>query len=194
MATTDTDVTTKRKRPKDRSNQILREAFRLIAASGFNAVSLSDIAKACDIQKSSVLHHYPSMNHLLLAVLEMREREDAYFYLEGQQHDFDLSPAGVRRQLTRVFEHNLERPEFSRLYSILSVESLAPEHPAHKYFQDRERISRQEITRLMSWKSSPELAAAELLAFWAGLEIAGQHDSTLDTRAVWNNFCDRFFI
>lgn len=194
MATDKPSTPAIRKRPKDRNEQILREAFRLIATSGFNAVSLSDIAKACDIQKSSVLHHYPSMNHLLLAVLELREREDAFFYLEGQQNEIDLSPTGVRHQLTRVFEHNLERPQFSRLYSLLSGEALAPEHPAHKYFENRERIARQEITRLLSWKPAPELAAAELLAFWSGLERAMQHDPDLDARAVWNNFCDRFFV
>lgn len=182
----------KRTRPKNRREQILREAFALIAESGFNAVSLADIARAAGIQKSSVLHHFSSMNELLLAVLEMREQEDAVFYLEGAS-DLVPGPDSARALTTHVFNHNLERPGFSRLYSMLSAEALAPDHPAHDYFIDRDRNSRAEMTRLLSWKASPELAAVELLSFWSGLELAAQRDSRLDAKAVWNNFCDRFF-
>ena len=193
MTTTEQPAATKRSRPKDRREQILRQAFTLISTSGFNAVSLADIAKASGIQKSSVLHHFPSMNDLLLAVLNLREEEDAVFYLQSADDATEPSPASARLQMTRVFEHNLERPGFSRLYSVLNAESLAPEHPAHQYFADRERNSRAEMARLLAWKPQPELAAAEFLSFWSGLEMSSHHDPDLDVMAVWNTFCDRFF-
>ena len=70
----------RRMRPEVRREQILNASLGLIALSGFNAVSLSDVARACGIQKSSVLHHFPSMNELLLGVLTMREQQDLPFY------------------------------------------------------------------------------------------------------------------
>ena len=59
--------------PAVRRRQIVEEAARLISAAGFNAVSLADIANACDIRKSSVLHHFASMTDLLAAVLDYRD-------------------------------------------------------------------------------------------------------------------------
>jgi len=59
--------------PEVRRRQIVLEAARLISAAGFNAVSLADIADACDIRKPSVLHHFPSMAELLAAVLAYRD-------------------------------------------------------------------------------------------------------------------------
>lgn len=183
-----------RMKAEDRREQILQEAFQLIAVGGFNAVSLADIAKACGIQKSSVLHHFPSMNELLFAVLQMRELQDYDFYMEQSAEDGDVTPALARQRFTRVFHHNLERHEFVRLYSILAAEALAPDHPAHEYFGERSRLARAEVAKSLQWKPQPDLAAAELLAFWDGLELNWRQDPTLDPSAVWESFCDRFFV
>jgi AcrR family transcriptional regulator len=192
MVTTDAPVA-RRTRPKDRREQILKAAFALIAEAGFNAVSLADIARACGIQKSSVLHHFPSMNDLLLGVLAMREEEDFAFYVESGDTAPTTDAVGARQRFTRVFLHNLERPQFVRLYSILSAEALSPEHPAHQFFRDRTRLARAEMARSLSWKADPVIAATELHAFWDGLELSWRHDPDVDVRAVWESFCDRFF-
>lgn len=183
----------KQRRPRDRRDQILRQAFGLISASGFNAVSLGDVAVACGIRKSSVLHHFPSMTDLLLGVLQMRELEDYDFYRELRQDPAD-GPEQARAVFTQVFEHNLTRPAFVRLYTILGAESLAPDHPAHDFFDERTRRTRAEMVRSLAWKPEPQLAAGEFLAFWDGLETAGRGDPDFDVRAVWQTFCDRFFV
>lgn len=187
----------RRMRPEERREQILTESLGLMATSGFNAVSLSDVARACGIQKSSVLHHFPSMNELLLAVLTMREQQDLLFYaaldIESPAHARSTSPAASRQLFTRLFHHNLERPDFIRLYVILSAEALAPEHPAHAFYAENTARARAEITAALAWKPEPALAAVEMLSFWQGLEAAGCHDPSLDIRAVWETFCDRFF-
>lgn len=193
MTITDERTPVRRKRPKDRREQIIREAFQLIADSGFNAVSLGDIAKACGIQKSSVLHHFPSMNHLLFAVLNLREEQDYAFYSEQPEEQDPTDPGSARRRFTRVFLHNMERREFVRLYTILLAESLADDHPAHEYFIERTRQARNVVAQSLQWKPDPVMAAAELLAFWEGLELTWRHDESLDPRAVWESFCDRFF-
>jgi AcrR family transcriptional regulator len=183
----------KRTRPKDRRDQILREAFRLVADRGFNAVSLADIATAAGIQKSSVLHHFPSMKELLLEVLQVQGLQDYEFYREPAI-DPAAGPAEARAVITRYFEHDLGRPEYVRLHAILRAESLAPDHPAHEYFRDIARSKRAEMARSLAWKAEPRLAAGELMAFWDGLETSWRGDPEFDVRAVWESFCDRFFV
>jgi AcrR family transcriptional regulator len=194
MALTATRTPIPRMKAEERREQILHAAFQLIAVGGFNAVSLSDIAKACGIQKSSVLHHFPSMTELLFAVLQLREEQDYDFYAAQPPQDAPTSPAAARDRFTRVFRHNLERHEFVRLYSILSAEALDPAHPAHEYFAMRSRVAREEVARFLQWKPDPGLAAAEFLAFWDGLELSWRHDAELDPLALWESYCDRFFI
>lgn len=193
MTSAAVDAPARRRRPKDRREQILKAAFELIAESGFNAVSLADIASACGIQKSSVLHHFPSMNHILLEVLRMREDEDYEVYRTEDEAPAESEIEAARRRFTRVFLYNLERPQLVRLYSILSAEALAPDHPAHEFFAERTRVAREEIARSLPWKPSPEHAAIELHAFWDGLELAWRGDPDIDLRDVWESFCDRFF-
>lgn len=193
MSIDDLVTPVRRTRPKDRREQILRHAFDLISVSGFNAVSLADVAAASGIQKSSVLHHFPSMAELLLAVLNLRELQDDEFYRQIPGPDQASDAAAARDRFTRVFEHNLERPGLARLHAVLGTEALATDHPAHGYVADRERLAAAEMARSLTWKPRPEIAAAELLAFWNGLELAQLHDPSLDALAVWNSFCDRFF-
>ncbi len=182
----------RRMRPEDRREQIVTKAFELIAERGFNAVSLGDIAKACGIQKSSVLHHYPSMNDLLQGVLELREREDVELF--DADKDQEATPATARARFTRVFVRNLGQPDVVRFNAILTAEGLAEGHPAHAYVHTRPRLAREYLATTLSWKPNPDLAAAELLAFWTGIEILWLQEPELDVRAAWESFCDQFFV
>jgi AcrR family transcriptional regulator len=193
MPIDDTLAQPKRTRPKDRREQILREAFRLISDRGFNAVSLADIAAAAGIQKSSVLHHFPSMKELLLEVLQVQGLRDYEFYREPTI-DPAAGPAEAREVFSRYFERDLTRPEYVRLQTILAAESLAPDHPAHAFFDGIMRSKRTAMADSLAWKPNPQLAAGEFIAFWDGLETAWRGDADFDVRAVWESFCDRFFV
>jgi hypothetical protein len=124
----------------------------------------------------------------------MREDQDYEFYAQEPVLDKAPGPAEARARFTRIFRHNLERQEFVRLYSILSAEALSPDHPAHEYFAMRSRLARSEVARSLAWKDDPGLAAAEFLAFWDGLELSWRHDAELDPLAMWESYCDRFFV
>jgi TetR/AcrR family transcriptional regulator len=50
--------------------QVVAEATRLFAASGFEATPLQDIADAVGISKPAVLHHFPSKEHIRIGVME----------------------------------------------------------------------------------------------------------------------------
>lgn len=176
--------------PEVRREQIVREATRLISEAGFNAMSLADVADACQIRKSSVLHYFPSMNDLLQAVLHARDR-DEFGALGGLPHP--LSPGEARVLFTEVLERNIEGREITRLYHILAGEALSPQHPAHLYFVERSAASRTGLPRMLAWKRDPQAAALQLSAFWQGIELEWLRDPHLDIRWVWNAFCDDFF-
>lgn len=118
--------------PAVRRRQIVAEATRLIARSGFNGVSLSAVADACDVRKSTILHYFPSMKELLVALLQGRDARD---FDAGQALGDQLIDAkGARAVVTAKFVENLQQREIIRLFYVLAAEALSPEHPAHEYF------------------------------------------------------------
>ncbi len=176
--------------PEARRRQIVQEATRLIAQSGFNAVTLAEIGDACGIRPPSVLHYFPTMNDLLAAVLVERDAES----YDGGDYPADLrEPHEVRGFLQRVVEHNVDIPELVRLFSVLGAEALDSRHPAHQFFTERNRLALLQLEEMLQWKPDPHTAARELLAFWQGLEALWVSAESVDYLKVWNSFCDRFF-
>ena len=176
--------------PETRRLQIITEATRLISHSGFNAVSLNDIAESCGIRKSSVLHYFPTMNDLLTAVLAQRDLDE---YATGALLTASTDSGNLRAHLRAVVERNLEMREIIALYAVLNVESTDPRHPAHRYFAERTRLALETFEGLLDWKPDPATAARQLLAFWQGLEALWVGDPSIDLLRVWDAFCDDFF-
>jgi len=176
--------------PAARRHQIVTEATRLISRSGFNAVSLGDIADACGIRKSSVLHYFPTMYDLLTAVLAQRDRDEYEAVAIGTA---PLTRTELRAHLRRVVERNIAMREIVTLFTVLRVEAMDPHHPAHTYFAQRTRAALETMSILLDWKPDPAIAARQLIAFWQGLETLWIADPATDFLLVWDAFCDDFF-
>lgn len=176
--------------PQARRQQIITEATRLISRSGFNAVSLNDIAEACGIRKSSVLHYFPTMTDLLTAVLAQRDLDE---FESAALLSAPVSPADLRTHLRRVVERNIGMPELVTLFAVLSTEAIGPGHPAHRYFTERTRLALDTMGGLLGWKPDPAIAARQLIAFWQGLETLWIADPGTDFLLVWDAFCEDFF-
>lgn len=118
--------------------QIVEEATALFGEVGYRSASLREIAARCHLSHPGLLHHFPSKELLLRAVLEHRDDIDAERYALGQG-------IGVQRleRLVALIAHNAEVPGLVELYATLAAEASSPEHPAHGYFVERyERIRR----------------------------------------------------
>src|SRR5689334_897933 len=61
---------------EDRRVRILQVAERLLARNGWRNTSLAQIAKEAGVSTAGLLHHYPSKEHLLNAVLDARDADD----------------------------------------------------------------------------------------------------------------------
>jgi len=191
------EVANSGRRPKvrmsydDRREQILVEATRLIAQSGFNALTLSAVADACAIRKPAVLHYFPSMANLLLAVLA---RRDVVVFEEAISSRLpDPNPQSCRDSFTRIAQKHWSQFELTRLHKIVNAEALDPAHPAHEWMSNTNRVALDVLAQVLAWKDDPVLAAVEMLSFWEGLELLWQRQPDLDVEAVWNRFCDSFF-
>jgi AcrR family transcriptional regulator len=146
------------------------------AARGYRGASLDMIAAKIGVTRQAVLHYFPSKVTLLLAVLELREEQDAKRFIRlAEQHGWsfaELFPAIIR--------HYTEHPELTRLYTVLAAEALDPEHPAHSWFVDRYRrvrsqmvngIAAEQAAGRLSPAIPPEPRATALLALLEGLRL-----------------------
>lgn len=164
-----------------RREQLLVAATALISERGYRGLSLQDVADACDLTMPGVLHHFPSKDALLVAVLERRDALDAAALaqrLGPGRHDLATVCAAV-------VDRNAGQREVVRLYAVLEAESLDPAHPASAYF-----AARQEEALAFFAEHAPEggdarAVARRTLALLDGLQLQWLREPGLDLRATW---------
>jgi AcrR family transcriptional regulator len=172
-----------------RREQILTAAAEAFAASGFRGTSLADVAARVGVSQPGLLHHYPSKEALILAVLERRDKEDQE-YLRGV---FDGADPSVVELYTTLCKRNAGRPELVRLYAVTAAESLDPAHPAHAFFEDRyvrirsvvaQRVRSDQERGFLPRELDPGVTAAELIALMDGLQLQWLMHPSIDMCAI----------
>jgi AcrR family transcriptional regulator len=71
----DPAVSTVKRRPKDRKQQILDQAVRLFIDRGFHSVKLEDIAEAAGVTARALYRHYDNKQALLAAAIRMGQEQ-----------------------------------------------------------------------------------------------------------------------
>lgn len=169
--------------PAERREEIVAAATDLISAVGFNAVTIDDFAKAAQLSRPGLLHHFSSREALLEAVLTRRDGETIDAIRRGESAP---SPSEAQRAITDLLRHNSGRRELVQLYTVLSAEALAPDHPAHDYFARRQALVRTMIEeKVFSWHPDPTNATQLLMAFLDGIQMAWLRDADVDMVAQW---------
>jgi AcrR family transcriptional regulator len=151
-----------------RKVQILQAAFETFAAGGYHTASMLQIAAACGVSRAGLLHHFPTKEALLEAVLDERDRRTAELFFRDAPPESEDGVAYFA-SLLRVVEHNALNPEIVRLFAVLSTEATDSEHPAHAYF-----VARYERSQRRTRAALGNLAERGLLrsgAARAGLEV-----------------------
>jgi len=115
-----------------RRQQIVDAAVEVFSSAGYRRGSLRDVADKVGLSQAGLLHHFPSKEHLLEAVLSWRD--DVTEKLMG-----DPRPQGIDflRALVRTAEHNATTPELVEFHVIVSAEGTSACHPVHEYFVGR---------------------------------------------------------
>lgn len=156
--------------------EIIDRAVTLFGEVGYRGASLREIAGRCGISHPGLLHHFPTKEALLLAVLEHRDEVDSVWVAGGDDDD----PVSGLRRLVEVVERNTGRRPVVELYAVLSAEATSADHPAHEYFQDRYRralgavrsaYERARDAGALRDGVEPGTAARHLVALMDGLQV-----------------------
>ena len=171
------DAMNARVRSEERRAEIVRAALEVIAERGYRGTSLAAVAERVGLTQQGLLHHFPTKEALLVAVLEERDQWDA---VPATQWRVDL--------LASLVEYNAMRPGIIQTFSALLGESVSEGHPARAYFTGRYRqvranmagVLRAEYGERLPNGLTPERTAPLLVAVMDGL----QYQWLLDPESV----------
>jgi AcrR family transcriptional regulator len=163
------------RRSADARARVLAAAMRALAANGYQGSSLSSIAADAGLTTPGLLHHFRSKNHLLVALLEERDR------LEAERAGLaDARGLAALDRLLELAERNKREPEVVRAFTVLIGESASAEHPARRWAQQRyPRFQSRIATALRRGVEDGEIrtdvdldaVAAQIIAMMDGLQV-----------------------
>ena len=113
--------------------KILAIAFELMAEKGYRGTSIAQVAARAGISQSGLLHHFPSKQDLLIAVIDYRQQVDSRTLTDAAGHP--LLGWAAFDALAELVRKNSERPQVVRMFSTLCAEALDADHPAHTWIQ-----------------------------------------------------------
>ncbi len=116
----------------ERRQQIVDAATEVFSSAGYRKGSLRDVADKAGLSQAGLLHHFPSKEHLLSAVLTWRDGVSARLIGEPMPDGIDLL-----RGLVALAEYNATTPELVELHVIVSAEGTSADHPLRDYFVSR---------------------------------------------------------
>lgn len=165
-----------------RRERIVADAMALFAQEGYGDTSLREVAEKVGVAKSTLLHHYPTKEALLRAVLETRDRglrsRTSYVPSERAVDELRALPVGAA-------DTDAESAGLIEVYAVLSSEAVPEGHPAHAYFAARftrvidhfaELFRAAQADGDLPSHRDPEQEALWLTAMWDGLQYRWLYD------------------
>lgn len=174
--------------PATPQERILAAAKSVFAARGYRGGSLNDVAVLAGYTRAGLLHHYPSKESILLALLEERDRQLADLVPEENE---DVGVLTLFERLVAATDFVLADRELVQLAHLLTAEASGSDHPAREWVATRQRRFRQTLTRAIRHSIQagelpaslePELLAAVLFGMFEGLEAQWLVDEGVDPR------------
>ncbi|MGI5454243.1 TetR/AcrR family transcriptional regulator [Streptomyces sp. CA-249302] len=171
-------------RTAERRRSIARAVLDIVVEKGYGNVTTAEVAQRVGSSEATVLYHYPSKDHLLVAALEHSDTEDSEQRLSGDvPSDFSLEELrGFARTTPR-------RESIMRLYSALAGEATTPGHPAQEYFAQRYNTTVTWFAALVERRQAAGLAhpgldsvetGRQIVATWDGLQTQWLVDPSFD--------------
>jgi AcrR family transcriptional regulator len=180
-----------------RREAILTAAMELFAARGYRGTTIAQVAERVGITDAGLLHHFPTKEHLLVAVLAHREARD----IEALR-SAEASSATPLDALVELCRRNAASPHIVQLFTVIAAESLDEGHPGHDAFVTRYRERRRGTARALGRaKAEGHLAAdvdveqlsAQILAMYDGLQLQWLRDpAEIDMVQLFEAFLARY--
>lgn len=190
MTKTDSTVRGPYAKSATRRREILEAGVEVFATSGYWSGSIREIASKVGMSQSGLLHHFSGKSELLAEILALRDKSS-----RGRVA-IDAGSETIRGIIGLV-EYNSTVPGLVSLHTVLSAEATSPEHPAHRYFQERYQWTVGMLTRaFITLKREgnapasldPLLEARSLVALMDGLQVQWLLEpESVDMRAAVRN-------
>jgi AcrR family transcriptional regulator len=170
-------------RSKEKREAIARAVVEIVDELGHENVTTGLVSERSGVAEATVLYHFATKDHLLVAAQAFLDDEDVATSLGALDvsEEMDFSP-----ELFRGYD--ADDSNRSRLFLMIKGMSSIPDHPAHGYYAARLERQLGMFTTLLRGRIAegtahpdldPVAAARQIVALWEGLG------------AMW--FCDRSF-
>ncbi|WP_165759602.1 TetR/AcrR family transcriptional regulator [Rathayibacter oskolensis] len=166
---------------------IIAAVVALVDELGHEGVTTALVSQRSGVSETTVLYHFPSKDHLLVAALAAIEEQAA-----AESH-VDLDETVID---ARSFRH-LPAPEATdprfRLMTAMKGWAASPDHPASEYFAGRNARMVEVFTRLVEHSqrtglahpaADPRVTALQVIAVWDGLSQLWVSDPSFDLGAA----------
>ncbi|WP_280505500.1 TetR/AcrR family transcriptional regulator [Nocardia farcinica] len=173
---------------EDRRQRILTVAQRLLTRNGWRNTTVAMVAREAGVSPAGLLHHFPSKDQLLHAVLDAKDADDlAQADLTG-----DLFV-----EIGRVAERIQRSPELVGTFVVMLVENLQPEAPLHDRLLDRWKLAVGIVAAIIRHNQElghyradmdADVRAVEIVAFINGMEISWLLDHSIPLAKVFEEY------
>jgi AcrR family transcriptional regulator len=160
---------------RERRAAISAAALALVIEKGHRNVTTTEVAARAEVTEATVLYHFPTKDHLLVAAKQADDDTTAETWGTLEE----VSAHGFEELLATAIQRGIGRPNTLRLLMSLSADACDPEHPAHAYIERRqmdvaayfsEILRRQQATGLAHPDIDPEPFGRQMIAVWDGLQ------------------------
>lgn len=167
----------------ERRGTIAGAVLELVREQGHGRITTAEVAARAGASEATVLYHFPSKDHLLVAALARADEQ------ASQLHRLDGEPEDLLERLRNFARVTPERANVLRLYAALAGHATIPEHPAQEYFTRHYAaaveyfagfLSRRQAAGLADPDLDPAEVARQLVATWDGLQAQWLADPAFD--------------
>ncbi|MBM7368089.1 TetR/AcrR family transcriptional regulator [Gordonia hydrophobica] len=153
----------------ERRAEIIAVATEAIATDGYSSLSLREMARRAGMSTPGLIRYFPTMEDLLVAVLETRDAHEA--------PRIAVDTSSLLAAIDSILDHYRPQAERSLAFDLLEGEALNPSHPAHDYFARRNARTVGELWPLIEREFlNPEGVAALITLLLGGARLRVLHD------------------
>ncbi len=136
-----------------RREKIIEVALELIEEQGYYQTSMLDVAQKVGISEGGLLHHFPSKQHLILAVAQQRFERDIEWWESLPE---DVTGFEIFEHMVQSTARGAQHPTLVQLGAILTAEAADTSGLAHSLFQERYAAAIEDLAGRLKRGLEPE--------------------------------------